>query len=300
MLAPISKSIKIDSLIDNQWPVNFNWALSSFEPYIRGVRNLIDFSAASVNKSFLLFVSSVAAVGGWDGSGKVPEEAFHDPSVASGIGYGQSKFISECLLDKATKISGVRSACCRVGIVAGPVEKKLGMWNKHEYIPSIMVSSAHLSAFPSSFPSRERIDWIPVDKLSKILVEILVSSSTTSQEEVAQRGTLMHHVVNPNVTTWSSLVPGILDSYSKGFNVKPVSFEEWIQKLEKSVDEELDMDQNPAIKLLDFYQSAAKAKQGPRMLSSQRAEEASATLQNVGAVNNDWESIWMRQWGITA
>ena len=198
------------------------------------------------------------------------------------------------------------------------------MWNKHEYIPSvslcprlcsllslpeifeliprlkIMVSSAHLSAFPSSFPSRERIDWIPVDKLSKILIEILVSSSTASQEEVVKHGTLMHHVVNPNVTTWSSLVPGILDSYSKGSDVRPVPFEEWIQKLEKSVDEELNMEQNPAIKLLDFYQKAAKAKQGPRMLSSQRAEDASATLQNVGAVSNDWESIWMRQWGIKA
>ena len=323
-MAPIYDSIKVDSLLDNQWPVNFNWALSSFEPYIRGVRNLINFSAASANKSFLLFVSSVAAVGGWDGGGKVPEEAFHDLSVASGIGYGQSKLVSECLLDKATKISGVRSACCRVGIIAGPVEKKLGMWNKHEYIPSvslnprfchllsspatfeliprpkIMVSSAHLSAFPSSFPSRERIDWIPVDKLSKILIEILVSSSTASQEEVAKRGTLMHHVVNPNVTTWSSLVPGILESYSKDCNVKPVPFEEWIQKLEKSVDEKLDVEQNPAIKLLDFYQEAAKATQGPRMLSSQRAEEASATLQNVGAVNNDWENIWMRQWGIKA
>ena len=164
----------------------------------------------------------------------------------------------------------------------------------------IMVSSAHLSAFPSSFPSRERIDWIPVDKLSKILTEILISSSAVAQEEVAKRGTLMHHVVNPNVTTWSSLAPGILNSYSKGSNVKPVSFEEWIQKLEKSIDEGLDVDHNPAIQLLEFYQKIAKAGQGPRMLSSQKAEKASAMLQTLGPVNNDWESIWMRQWGIKA
>ena len=98
---------------------------------------MIHFSAASAKKCFLLFVSSVAAVGGWNDSGKVPEQPFHDMNVASGIGYGQSKLMSECLLDKATKISGVRSACCRVGIIAGPVEKKLGMWNKHEYIPSV-------------------------------------------------------------------------------------------------------------------------------------------------------------------
>ena len=61
----------------------------------------------------------------------------YDFSVASKMGYGQSKLISECLLDQAAKISGVRSACCRVGIVAGPVEKRAGLWNKHEYIPSV-------------------------------------------------------------------------------------------------------------------------------------------------------------------
>ena len=67
----------------------------------------------------------------------MPEEPIYDLGVASQIGYGQSKLISECLLDRAMKTSGVRSACCRVGIVAGPVEKKLGMWNRHEYIPSV-------------------------------------------------------------------------------------------------------------------------------------------------------------------
>lgn len=126
-----------DSLLDNQWPVNFNWALSSFEPHIRGVYHLVHFSFASAHKSFLLFISSVSAVGAWKVHGKVPEEPIYDLNVASNMGYGQSKLISECLLDKAAEISGVPSACCRVGIVAGPVEKRLGIWNKHEYIPSV-------------------------------------------------------------------------------------------------------------------------------------------------------------------
>lgn len=82
-------------------------------------------------------MSSVAAVGGWTGSGEVPEAPIHDLDMAANTGYGQSKLIAECLLDKAAEISGVRSACCRVGIVAGPIEQQLGMWNKHEYIPSV-------------------------------------------------------------------------------------------------------------------------------------------------------------------
>ena len=94
---------------------------------------------ASTRRCFLLFVSSVSAVGAWSGPGLAPEEANHDFSVAGDLGYGQSKLVSECLLDHAAKQCGVRSACCRVGIIAGPVDSRLGQWSKHEYIPSVGV-----------------------------------------------------------------------------------------------------------------------------------------------------------------
>jgi nucleoside-diphosphate-sugar epimerase len=124
-------------ITDNQWPVNFNWPLRSFEPYIRGVRNLIDLSVASAHNAHITFISSVSAVGSWEGAGQVPERSFPDLNMAAELGYGQSKLIAENLLEKAARISRVRSACCRVGIVAGPVEQRLGLWNKHEYIPSV-------------------------------------------------------------------------------------------------------------------------------------------------------------------
>ena len=94
-------------------------------------------AANSAVNAFVLFVSSVASVGGWKGSEEIPETPIHDLTVASNMGYGQSKLIAECLLDKASEISGVRSAICRVGIVAGPIEQELGMWSKREYIPSV-------------------------------------------------------------------------------------------------------------------------------------------------------------------
>ena len=90
-----------------------------------------------------MFVSSVSAVGSWSGPGSAPEEAIHDMSAAAPMGYGRSKLVAECLLDEAARVSGVQSACCRVGIVAGPVESRLGMWNKHEYIPSVSTSTVH-------------------------------------------------------------------------------------------------------------------------------------------------------------
>ena len=102
-----------------------------------GVRNLAILAATSVHNAFVLFVSSVASVGEWKGSSQVPEAPINDLTAAANMGYGQSKLIAENLLNKASEISGVRSAICRVGIVAGPVEQELGMWNKHEYIPSV-------------------------------------------------------------------------------------------------------------------------------------------------------------------
>ena len=133
----MAKLTLIYVIVDCQWPVNFNWTLSSFEPSIAGVQNLAILAANSAHNAFVLFVSSVASVGGWKGSEEIPETPILDLSVAASTGYGQSKLIAENLLNKASEISGVRSAICRVGIVAGPIEQELGMWNKSEYIPSV-------------------------------------------------------------------------------------------------------------------------------------------------------------------
>ena len=65
-----------------------------------------------------------SAVNAWASGGSAPEEPVYDLNVAGELSYGQSKLITECLVDKATGMSGVQSACCRFGIVAGPVRLK--------------------------------------------------------------------------------------------------------------------------------------------------------------------------------
>ncbi|KAM5465132.1 putative secondary metabolism biosynthetic enzyme [Microsporum ferrugineum] len=277
----------VTHVIHTQWPVNFNWPLASFEPYICGVRNLIDFSFTSKHKSFILFVSSVSAVGSWEDVDSVPEEPVHNLNMASTMGYGQSKLISECILDRAARVSGVRSACCRIGIIAGPVERKLGMWNRHEYIPSIVISSAHLKTFPGMFPSRDRVDWLPVDKLATILVEIL-TFSCASQQESSQSRMLTYNVVNPHVVPWSKFASWAISLYSKETKMRTCSFPEWTEALGQTSNEPVDPERNPAIKLLDFYREAGGLKKRPRMLACDKAARASKTLREVGAVNETW------------
>ena len=52
------------------------------------------------------------------------------------MGYGESKYVAERLLELAAQSSGVCAGICRVGQLAGPV-KKGGMWSKQEWLPSV-------------------------------------------------------------------------------------------------------------------------------------------------------------------
>ena len=178
----------------------------------------------------------------------------------------------------------------------------------------IIVSSAYLHVFPKTFSSRDHIDWLPVDKLAKILVEILSSASDPSNgqelpdEEVADPldragavRTKMYHVVNPQAASWSAdLAPKVLDAYT-GSIVQPLPFEEWVERVKASAeeaenDDNIDIQHNPAIRLIDFYSNAIGAKKSQRMLPANASTEASKTLRELGPLNRDWVDNWMVQW----
>ena len=70
---------------------------------------------------------------------KVPEKAFHDFTIPAAMGYGESKYIGELLLEAGAEKCGVPAVVCRVGQLAGPV-KKGGIWSKQEWLPSVSLS----------------------------------------------------------------------------------------------------------------------------------------------------------------
>ena len=53
------------------------------------------------------------------------------------MGYGESKYVAELLLEAGADKCGVPAVICRVGQLAGPVTKEKGMWNKQEWLPSV-------------------------------------------------------------------------------------------------------------------------------------------------------------------
>ncbi|KAL8688472.1 MAG: hypothetical protein Q9218_005623, partial [Villophora microphyllina] len=99
-------------ILHNQWQVDFNLALSSFTPHIAGTRNLINLSASSPLRPPIIFVSSISTISNWNAKHvgqKVPEEPIHDYSLPAAIGYAESKYIAERILEEAWSASGVSS-----------------------------------------------------------------------------------------------------------------------------------------------------------------------------------------------
>lgn len=180
-------------IIHNAWQVDFNMSIKSFSNQIAIVRRFIDFSVHSTHGAKIVFISSVCAVGGI--SGNAPEKIYTDWNTPLNIGYGQSKFIAERLLDAASNEAGIPTTVIRVGQIAGPTTAA-GEWPKKEWIPSLIASSKCLGAIPDSLGTGDDVDWVPVDILGKGIVEMTFSSAgtermyTTSQIPVSRSGGL--------------------------------------------------------------------------------------------------------------
>ncbi|KAH7635497.1 hypothetical protein B0T09DRAFT_405537 [Sordaria sp. MPI-SDFR-AT-0083] len=283
----------VDRVIHNQWPVNFNITVESFEPHIRGCRNLVDFSYKADKNVPIIFVSSIATVDQWhDVDRTVPEASLHDFSISAG-GYGQSKLVSSLILEKATEVSGVPTEVVRVGQVCGPSSEK-GYWNKQEWLPSIVASSVYLGLLPDSLGQMTTIDWTPIEGIANLLLEVSGVTATVPLDKLHG----YFHGVNPERTTWSALAPAVKEYYGDRIK-KIVPLDEWINALEKSQEKAEDVTRNPGIKLIDTYRAwSESAKKGTKFvpLDMTRTKSYSKTMRDMKAVTPDLMKNWCRQW----
>ena len=156
----------VTMIVHNAWRLDFNSALSSFEPNVRGTRHLIDLARASkwATKPRFLFTSSVSSAQGWDKSkGAFPEEVQLDAGVAVGPGYGASKYVSErvrtCVIvdhdlvshlthAQILAMSGLPVTSFRIGQITGGTPR--GAWSTTDWVPIIVKSSVTLGALPEA------------------------------------------------------------------------------------------------------------------------------------------------------
>lgn len=285
----------VTHIIHNAWEVNFNLPFQHFErPHICGVRQLVDFSSRSAHGAVIVFISSIGAVSAFDTGNKhekertVPETIIDDWSVAGAeSGYGQAKFVGERILAAAAHEAGVPCAIVRVGQLAGPSSGK-GKWQKHEWLPSLVISSKYLNTLPATLGSFDVVDWIPIDLAAVIVDEFMHHASERLQDVPEQP--LVYHAVNPKKTTWDALLPS-MQPYLGVWKVVP-SYD-WVHQLSDSEDKA--SAENPAGKLLSFYKSLVDSDmQVP--LDTTESEKASPTLASLQAISGEMFGKWLRKW----
>ncbi|EPS28358.1 hypothetical protein PDE_03304 [Penicillium oxalicum 114-2] len=281
-------SNRVQLIIHNAWAVNFNIPLDSFSAHIRGVSEFINLSISSKYKAHLAFVSSVGTIGAWtpEMGPSVPEVPFETLDPVLEQGYAESKHVAERMCLEASRKAGVQTTVFRVGQIAGPTTGK-GEWNRNEWLPTLVATSKALRKVPATLGALE-IDWVPVDTLATIMIELLESRSN-SQEMSA-----FFHLMNPSKSTWSSIVPAI----EKAYGIPSVPLEEWIGELvsiENPSEEEVR--KKPALKLLDFYRGLAAGNGVLAMkIDTRKTQEGSATMAGLAPIDQRLMDNWIQQW----
>lgn len=283
----------VDRVIHNQWPVNFNMPVESFDPHIRGVRNLADFSCKAAKRVPVVFVSSIATVDAWKRPEPVPERSLHDFDISTG-GYGRSKLVSSLILERASEVSGVPTEIIRVGQIGGPSSEK-GCWNRQEWLPSIVASSVYLGVLPDSLGQMTTVDWTPIEGIAKLVLEVSGVTCDVPIDEING----YFHGINPSKTQWMTLANAVKEFYGDRIK-KLVSLDEWVSELERSQTKTEDISKNPGVKLLDTYKTWARAARDGQQyvaMETSRTTSRSRTMREMHAVTPDLMKNWCRQWG---
>ncbi|KAF5010120.1 hypothetical protein FDECE_3706 [Fusarium decemcellulare] len=288
-------------IIHTQWQVDFNLGVASFEPHIRGVRNLVDFAAKASTSLHIFFTSSVGVATNFPvARGQVPEAPIRELAIA-GFGYGESKIIAETVLLEAAEKTGVHATVCRVGQIAGPVlpVHEGGEWNRKEWFPSIIDVSAYLCKVPETLGKNEWIDWIPVDHLASIVLE-LAQIEPRSDKTPDTPGRIFH-AVNPRRTRWSkALLPTVVDRLQAKSKVKieTVPLADWVEALKAAVPEVDNKDEAAisAFKLVPFFEDLTLEGQRP-VFQTVESQQQSRGIRELEAIGSQWIDSWLDQWG---
>lgn len=317
-------------VVHNAWAVDFNMALGSFAPHVRGVRNMVDLAYAAAAEQGarvpVLFTSTIDTTRNWKSAdGVVPERAIHDVAVPSSGGYGESKYVGERLLETAAQVSGVPVAVCRTGQIAGPVVRRggevKGRWNEREWFPTLVRTSKHLGALPGRIGSMDGADWVPVDILADVVVDLLFDNLRELEQGGGEKGeeagagfVQFDHLVNPRMSSYPDVVLpalrrrlGATAAGGSGSSEFPVvKYAEWLRMLEdEAAKPDADPTKCPGIKLLDFFEGMGeevkameKGELAGLRLDTKETVTRSETLRKLQPVGADWVDVWCEGWGL--
>ncbi|KAH8647661.1 aminoadipate-semialdehyde dehydrogenase large subunit [Xylariales sp. PMI_506] len=263
---------EVTDVIHSAWSVNFNKSLQSFDDCIFGARNLmlLCLRAKQPAPASFNFCSSVSAVARTP-NGYVPECLPESLEYAQGMGYAQSKLVTEHLVERAARSANMKARVLRIGQICADTVH--GIWNDTEAIPIMIEAAITIKALPAL---DERLRWLPVDSVAQSVCDLSLSGSASSQ--------VVFNVVNPQTFHWTDDLLQALKS--SGLQFEEVTQREWISRLRSSNQDPV---QNPPVKLLEFFASKYDNDTTHRPgldYETSNAEALSPSLTNVGVVDS--------------
>ena len=159
---------------------------------------------------------------------------------------------------------------------------------------------------PSALGYLDLIKWIPVDIFANIIVELAATAELHQgpkngfhKIDVEPSGTIpVYHGENPEFARWIDLLPTVQNSLV-GSNMRVVTWGEWVDALSKTQHAAADVEQNPGLKLLDFFEALRRDDDAGLTLpimDTERAEMKSGVLAGLKPVGAVWMEIWLKQW----
>ncbi|KAJ6600353.1 hypothetical protein DFH09DRAFT_1020958 [Mycena vulgaris] len=220
---------RVTCIIHNAWQVDFNMSLSSMEPCIAGTRNFIDFALSSGHPAppRFIFVSTAGVFRNCEDP-ICSEERIPDAATSAGLGYAESKWVAEQILEVGTQRTALTPVIVRPGQLSGGIG---GAWKTNEWFPILLRSSQLLGHLPTISGN---ISWVPIHQAASILVEM-----RTSQMRYL-------HLTHPNPIPFAEVLIPVAESLA----LPMVPYSRWVASLEANASQGPG---NPGVQLLDFF-----------------------------------------------
>ncbi|KAJ8517252.1 hypothetical protein ONZ45_g5549 [Pleurotus djamor] len=258
------------------WPVDWKMSLRSFDGMLSGVVNLVNAALAFNNARIprILFASSIGVFNNPEEGFVIPEGPLEDLNAASGRGYSEAKAIAEEILLTAAKSSLLRPLIIRIGQIAGSPN---GTWKTTEWVPALIKSSVTVGGLP--FTPHDA-SWIPASLAGRAIADLLNQESTTSP---------VVNLVHPKPLPVSHLMQVI----GRQLRVPLIPYQEWLSRIEATDLSRMELDQVPALKMMDFYQ-----RHGLRdmKISDMICRELSPSLRSAAEIDDDEIINWVSYW----
>jgi len=192
------------------------------------------------------------------------------------MGYSQSKFVGERIVEAASK-AGANASILRIGQIIPGRRRGAKLWNPSEAVPLLIRSANNKSmgALPRMDSGRDRCSWIEADTLADSILEL----AGIGHEAACK--SLVYNLVNPYSFSWEEELLPALKGASLQFDI--VGWEEWLGRLEGSTE---DSKVNPSRKLLGFWRKQIKW-DGELVFDTKAAREGSKAFGEARRVVDD-------------